>query len=76
MSVGLWQVVLILLIVLILFGAGRLPKVMADLAEGLKNFKIGIREVNEEEKKVLTFDAGRPEIADAGLKQDEADKSS
>ena len=59
MSVGIWQVVVILLIVLMLFGAGRLPKVMADLGEGLKNFKLGIREVNEEEK-LLTSDSSGP----------------
>ncbi|TVQ33804.1 MAG: twin-arginine translocase TatA/TatE family subunit [Geminicoccaceae bacterium] len=44
MSIGIWQVVLILLIVLIVFGAGKLPKVMGDVAKGVKNFKEGMRE--------------------------------
>ena len=39
MSIGFWQVLLILGIVLILFGAGRLPRVMGDLARGIKSFK-------------------------------------
>ena len=42
MSIGIWQVVLVLLIVLILFGAGKLPKVMGDVASGVKNFTASV----------------------------------
>jgi sec-independent protein translocase protein TatA len=75
MSIGIWQVVLILLIVLILFGAGKLPKVMGDVAKGVKNFKSGMKD-DEDDKKVLTSDAGEPEAAEATLKRDKAAKSS
>ena len=77
MSIGIWQVVLILLIVLILFGAGKLPKVMGDVAKGVKNFKTGLKEDEEdEEKKAITSDAAAGEATvDAGLKRDEAAKS-
>ena len=44
MSIGVWQVVLILLIVLIIFGAGKLPKVMGDVARGVKSFKAGLKD--------------------------------
>jgi sec-independent protein translocase protein TatA len=50
MSIGIWQVVLILAIVLIIFGAGKLPRVMGDLAKGIKTFKAGMKEEIEEEK--------------------------
>jgi sec-independent protein translocase protein TatA len=76
MSIGIWQVVLILLIVLILFGAGKLPKVMGDVAKGVKNFKTGMRDAEEEDKKALTADAGEPTVAQSGLKRDETAKSS
>ena len=39
MSIGLWQLLLILLIILLLFGSGKLPKVMQDFAKGLKDMK-------------------------------------
>lgn len=42
MSIGVWQVILILVIVLIIFGAGKLPRVMGDVAKGIKNFKSGM----------------------------------
>ena len=44
MSIGIWQIVLILAIVLILFGAGKIPRVMGDVAKGIKNFKTGMKE--------------------------------
>ena len=48
MNIGIWQVVLILLIVVILFGAGKLPRVMGDVAKGIKTFKSGMREEVED----------------------------
>ena len=44
MSIGIWQVVLILLIVVIIFGAGKLPQVMGDVAKGVKSFKSGLKD--------------------------------
>jgi sec-independent protein translocase protein TatA len=61
MSIGIWQVVLILLIVLILFGAGKLPKVMGDVAKGVKNFKSGLKEEDADEE-----EAARPREIEAG----------
>lgn len=42
MVFGFWEALLILAIVLVIFGAGRLPTVMGDLAKGLKTFKAGL----------------------------------
>ncbi len=77
MSIGIWQVVLILLIVLILFGAGKLPKVMGDVAKGVKNFKSGLKEDDEDETKAIGAEATATadKAADATLKRDEAAKS-
>lgn len=43
MSVGIWQLVLILAIVFILFGAGKLPRVMGDLGKGIRSMKEGLK---------------------------------
>lgn len=39
-----WEILIILLIVLIIFGAGKLPQVMGDLAKGIRSFKAGLKE--------------------------------
>ncbi len=46
--IGVWQLVLILAIVLVLFGAGRVPKIMKDIGSGLRAFKEGIGTGDEE----------------------------
>ena len=42
--IGFWQIALIILVVLIVFGAGKLPQVMGDLGKGLKSFKEGLKD--------------------------------
>ncbi len=53
MSPSISQLLLVLLLVLLLFGAGKLPKVMGDLGKGVKNLKKGLKEGDEEEVKEL-----------------------
>lgn len=49
MGISVWQILVILLIVLILFGAGKLPRVMGDIAKGVKSFKSGLKDDEETE---------------------------
>lgn len=44
MSLGFPELILIFLIVLLLFGAGRVPGIMENLAKGMKSFKRGMRD--------------------------------
>ena len=46
-SFSLMHWVVVLAIVLILFGAGKMPRVMGDFAKGIKAFKAGMREDDE-----------------------------
>jgi sec-independent protein translocase protein TatA len=49
MSIGIWQLILILILVLLFFGTGKLPKVMSEIGKGLKNLKKNIKD-DEKEK--------------------------
>ncbi len=51
MSVGIWQLVLILVIIVLIFGTGKLPNAMKDIGKGIKNFKDSLKEGNKEEDK-------------------------
>jgi sec-independent protein translocase protein TatA len=42
-----WLVVLV--IVLIVFGAGKLPKVMGDLGKGVRSFKAGLKDGDDDD---------------------------
>ncbi|NYZ14256.1 twin-arginine translocase TatA/TatE family subunit [Azospirillum sp. RWY-5-1] len=46
---SIWHWLIVLLIVLLLFGAGKLPKVMGDLAKGIKNFKAGLKDESDDD---------------------------
>jgi sec-independent protein translocase protein TatA len=45
-SFSLTHWLLVLVIILIVFGAGKLPRVMGDLAKGIKSFKANMKEVD------------------------------
>lgn len=45
---GTLKLLIILLIVLVIFGAGKLPKVMGDLGRGIRSFKKGLNEGEDE----------------------------
>ena len=47
MAFGMTEMLIILAIVLVIFGAGKLPSVMGDLAKGVRNFKAGMRDEAE-----------------------------
>jgi len=61
MSIGPWQIILILVIVLIIFGAGKLPRVAGDLAKGIKNFKSGM----SEDEKAETAESEKTEVLES-----------
>ncbi len=46
-SMSLMHWVIVLAIVLVLFGAGKLPRMMGDFAKGIKAFKAGMKEEEE-----------------------------
>ncbi|HWE71940.1 MAG TPA: twin-arginine translocase TatA/TatE family subunit [Stellaceae bacterium] len=48
-SFSLMHWMIVLLIVLLLFGAGKLPRVMGDFAKGIKAFKSGMKEEDGDE---------------------------
>ena len=75
MSLGPWQIALIALVVILLFGAGKLPRLMGDAAKGINAFKKNLKDDKQESgaDKVMNADSGDA-VQDAG-KKDEAAKS-
>ncbi len=52
-GLGIWELLLILLIVLLFFGAKRLPEIGSSLGEGIREFKDSIDGIDEEEREEL-----------------------
>lgn len=51
MGISIWQLLIILAIVLVLFGAKRLRNVGSDLGGAIKGFKSAVKEEEEKDKK-------------------------
>ena len=51
MAPSFWQILLVLLIILILFGAGKLPNVIKQLGKGLKTLRSSLKEGSKKRKK-------------------------
>jgi sec-independent protein translocase protein TatA len=60
---SLWHWIVVLIIVLVLFGRGRISEVMGDFGKGIKSFKQGISE-GEEVKPQAPAGQIRPPAAD------------
>ncbi|CUW40346.1 Sec-independent protein translocase protein TatA [Magnetospirillum sp. XM-1] len=61
MSIGHWLIVLV--IVLLLFGANKIPKLMGDMAKGVKAFKHGLKD--EEEGAAQAAPQPQPQVTEA-----------
>ncbi len=46
-SMSIWHWLVILGIVLLMFGAGKIPRLMGDVAKGVKAFKTGLKDDDE-----------------------------
>ena len=46
--IGPWQIVIIALVILLLFGGKKIPELMKGLGKGVKNFKEGMNEVEDQ----------------------------
>jgi sec-independent protein translocase protein TatA len=49
-SFSIWHWLIVLVVVLLLFGRGKIPELMGDMAKGIKSFKQGMSEDEEAEE--------------------------
>ena len=42
MSIGIWQSAIVVILVVLLFGRGKISSLMGDVAKGIKSFKKGM----------------------------------
>ncbi len=51
MSIGFWQIAIVVVLVVLLFGRGKISDLMGDVAKGIKSFKKGISENSDSTNK-------------------------
>ena len=58
MSIGIWQIAIVIILVVLLFGRGKISSLMGDVAKGIKSFKKGMASdvTDESEPKNISED--------------------
>ena len=68
---GPWEIGLILVIILIIFGVGKLPQVGSAIGKGMRAFRQGQRGEEEEEEKPEVKKRVAKKVSRASIKQEE-----
>jgi len=63
MSIGFWQIILVVALVVLLFGRGKISDLMGDVAKGIKSFKKGMAEDDTDAPPTIDHDATEPMTA-------------
>ncbi len=71
-NIGPVGLIVILIVVLLLFGRGKIPQLMSDVAKGIKSFKKGMKEdIDEPEQIDKATDQAASEAIDVTPKKEE-----
>ena len=60
-SIGPWQIIIVVVLIVLLFGRGKISELMGDVAKGVTSFRKGLREEVEEPKNIEKSDAAKVE---------------
>ena len=48
MSIGFWQIAIVVVLIVLLFGRGKISDLMGDVAKGIKSFKKGMKDTTQD----------------------------
>ena len=71
-GLGPWELLLIFLAILLLFGAKRLPEIAQGMGKGIKEFKKAMKDTTDELKKTVDTDQPSSGDSDSSDKSDES----
>jgi len=60
MSIGFWQIAIVVVLVVLLFGRGKISSLMGDVAKGIKSFKKGMSSDGPTESSTTTSSEETP----------------
>ena len=72
MSIGIWQVVIIGVIIVLLFGRGKISELMGDVAKGINSFKKGLAEQDKDDGKTIDHQPAETVAAESADEQKKA----
>ena len=64
MSIGFWQIAIVIVLVVLLFGRGKISSLMGDVAKGIKSFKKGMATDVTDETQDVTDETHQKNISE------------
>ena len=64
MSIGFWQIAVVVILVVLLFGRGKISSLMGDVAKGIKSFKKGMATDVTDETQDVTDETHQKNISE------------
>ena len=61
MSIGFWQIAIVVVLVVLLFGRGKISSLMGDVAKGIKSFKKGMSDNPDKSESIASKDTSNEE---------------
>ena len=71
MSIGFWQIAIVVVLVVLLFGRGKISDLMGDVAKGIKSFKKGMKDPTQDQA-----DSSTQNQTDSSSSQDKSSEDS
>lgn len=65
MSIGIWQIVIIAVVIVLLFGRGKISELMGDVGKGIRSLKQGLNDDGDAGTAKSPQVAGKPASPDA-----------
>lgn len=75
MGLSIWQILIVVLLLVLLFGRGKISELMGDMAKGIKSFKKGIAEETDEAKDAVADTAKTIELEAEEMTEKAKDKA-
>jgi len=61
MSIGFWQIAIVVVLVVLLFGRGKISGLMGDVAKGIKSFKKRMKDPQDQSESITSTDTPKEE---------------
>ena len=58
-GLGFWEIAIIVFVIILLFGAKKIPELMGGLGKGIKSFKEGVKSDEDDTQKKITSDSAK-----------------
>ena len=74
MSIGFWQIAVVVVLVVLLFGRGKISSLMGDVAKGIKSFKKGMSDNPDQTGSISSKETSNEDLKETSSEDPNSEK--